>query len=133
MKFPKFKHQRKGQALYNFLNMLGQSGKYRLANETNPTFADTFDFSDKQFDSLWEQFCSNDLPDAYVDTGKADIDKVMMTAGWFKGVDGSWSHEELGGPYSAETITHLADIFYCRGHHAGFERGAYETEQQEDL
>jgi hypothetical protein len=62
----------------------------------------------------------------------ADLVKVLKDDGWRQGRDGVWRKGKaclkLDGPTTA-----LIDQFYAAGHRAGWERGAYEEQQQEDV
>lgn len=62
----------------------------------------------------------------------ADLIKVLKADGWAKGKDGFYIKGRACLKLDGPTVA-LIDQFYAAGHQAGWERGAYEEQQQEDV
>lgn len=62
----------------------------------------------------------------------ADLVKALKEEGWKKGRDGAFRKGDARLQLDGPTVA-LIDRFYAQGHRAGWERGAYEEQQKEDV
>lgn len=62
----------------------------------------------------------------------ADIERFLLSQGWYKVRGRMWGHENGGNIVVTEAFVNLADRLFLNGFAQGLNRGCYETMTMED-